>query len=60
MISKDSKIFLAGHKGHLGLAIYKKLIEKGYKKIITEEKKRLDLLDQSKVFKFLKKKIDQI
>ena len=49
------KIFLAGHKGLVGSAIYRKLIEKKYKKIITIDKKKLNLLDQSKVFKFLKK-----
>lgn len=55
MINKNAKIFLAGHKGHLGSAIYKKLIKKGFKKIITVNKKKLNLLDQKKVFSFLKK-----
>ena len=49
-----AKIFLAGHKGHLGSAIYKKLKKKGFKKIITIDKKKLNLLDQKKVFSFLK------
>ena len=55
MISKNSKIFLAGHKGLVGSAIYKLLIRKGYKKIKTVNKKKLDLLNQNKVFNFLKK-----
>ena len=50
------KIFLAGHKGLVGSAIYRKLIEKKYKNIITVDKKKLDLLDQNSVFKFIKKK----
>ena len=54
MISKNSKIFLAGHKGMIGSAIYKKL-KKKYKRIITIDKKKLDLRDQAKVFNFLKK-----
>ncbi len=54
MINKNAKIFLAGHKGHLGSAIYKKLKKKGFKKIITIDKKKLNLLDQKKVFSFLK------
>jgi len=54
MINKNAKIFLAGHKGHLGSAIYKKLKKKGFKKIITIDKKKLNLLDQKKVFYFLK------
>ena len=39
MISKSSKIFIAGHNGMVGSAIYKKLLNKGYKKIITASKK---------------------
>ena len=50
------KIFLAGHKGLIGSAIHRKLIQKNYKNIITIDKKKLNLLDQSKVLKFLKKK----
>ena len=49
------KIFLAGHKGLVGSAILRKLIKKKYKKIITVDRKKLDLLDQKKVFNFLKK-----
>ena len=56
MINKNSKIFLAGHNGHLGSAIKRKLIEKGFKNIIIQNKKKLNLLNQSQVFKFLKKK----
>ena len=37
MIEKNSKIFLAGHKGHVGSAILKKLKIKGFKKIITAD-----------------------
>jgi GDP-L-fucose synthase len=54
MILKNSRIFLAGHKGMIGSAIYKKLKDK-YKNVITIDKKKLDLRDQSKVFNFLKK-----
>ena len=50
------KIFLAGHKGLVGSAIYRKLIQKNYKNIITIDKKKLNLLDQDKVLKFFKKK----
>ena len=55
-VNKKSKIFIAGHNGMVGSAIKKKLNEKGYKKIITIEKKKLDLINQKKVFDFLKKK----
>ena len=55
-LNKVSKIFLAGHKGMVGSAIFKKLREKGYKNIIIKNKKELNLLDQSKTVRFLKKK----
>ena len=50
------KIFLAGHKGLVGSAILKKLKQKGYKKIITINKSKLNLLNQNSVNNFLKKK----
>ena len=56
MINKNSKIYVAGHKGLVGSAIIRKLKEKGYKKIITKNKKDLDLTNQLQVSKFIKKK----
>ena len=53
---KNKKIFLAGHNGHVGTAILKKLKYLGYKKIIIADRKKLDLTNQSQVFNFLKKK----
>ena len=50
------KIFVAGHNGLVGSAIVKKLKSKGYKDILTVERKKLDLLDQKAVFNYLKKK----
>ena len=55
MINFKSKIYVAGHKGLVGSAILRKLVEKGYKNIIFEERSKLDLTDQLKVLKFLKK-----
>ena len=56
MIKYNSKIFIAGHKGLVGSAIFRKLREKGYKKLIIADRKKLDLTDQAKVIKFLKSK----
>ena len=53
-------IFLAGHKGLVGSAILRKLKKKKYKKIITIDRKNLDLLDQKSVLNFLKKKKPKI
>ena len=55
MINKKSKIYVAGHKGLVGSAIIRKLKQKGYKNLITVDKKKLDLTNQSKVFNFIKK-----
>jgi len=56
MSKKNVKIFLTGHKGLVGSSIFRVLKKRGYKNIITIDKKKLNLLDQSKVFKFLKRK----
>ncbi len=55
MINKNSKIFVAGHNGLVGSAIVRKLLENKYKKVIFEEKKKLNLLNQKKVENFFKK-----
>jgi len=55
-MNKNSNIFLAGHKGLVGSAILRLLNNRGYKNIIIASKNQLDLLNQSKTFKFLKKK----
>jgi GDP-L-fucose synthase len=54
-VKKNDKIFLAGHRGLVGSAVLRKLKELNYSKIITVEKKNLDLLNQKKVFNFIKK-----
>ena len=56
MIDLKAKIYVAGHKGLVGSAILRKLNKRGYKKIITENKSKLDLTNQSKVYDFIKKK----
>ena len=54
-LTKKTKIFLAGHKGMVGSAILKKLKDNGYKNIITRTREQLDLLNQNKTNKFLKR-----
>ena len=45
-INKFSKIYVAGHTGLVGSAIVSKLISYGYRKIITADRKKLNLLNQ--------------
>ena len=55
MLTKNSKIFIAGHNGLVGNAIYDLLKKKGYKKIITANRNKLDLTDKKKVSNFFEK-----
>ena len=54
MISKQSKIYIAGHNGMVGSAIWRQLEEKGYQNLIGKSSKELDLRDQYAVMNFLK------
>jgi GDP-L-fucose synthase len=54
-MNKDSKIYVAGHKGMVGSAIVRKLKELGYENIITAPKNKLNLLDQLEVENFFSK-----
>lgn len=51
-MKKDSKIFVAGHRGLVGSAIVRNLKENGYTNIITKTRQELNLLNQSDVFDF--------
>ncbi|TRZ53868.1 GDP-L-fucose synthase [bacterium] len=51
-MKKDSKIYIAGHKGLVGSAIVRLLEKKGYSNLILRTHKELDLLGQKAVAKF--------
>ena len=58
-MKKTDNIFVAGHNGLVGSSVLNLLIEKGYTKIITVDRKKLDLRDFKKVDSFFKnRKID--
>lgn len=52
MMKKDSKIYVAGHRGMVGSAIVRELQRQGYTNIITRTHKELDLISQPDVDKF--------
>ncbi len=52
MMEKDSKIYVAGHRGMVGSAIVRELLRQGYTNIITRTHKQLDLIDQKAVADF--------
>ncbi len=51
-MEKNSKIFVAGHKGMVGSAIVRQLKKEGYTNIITRTHQELDLCRQDAVEKF--------
>ena len=52
MLSKESKIYVAGHNGLVGSAIWNNLLQRGYTNLIGRSHKELDLTDQVAVRKF--------
>ena len=51
-MNKDSKIFVAGHRGLVGSSIVRVLNERGYSNILTRTRNELNLLNQKEVFDF--------
>lgn len=51
-MEKDSKIYVAGHRGMVGSAIVRELKRQGYNNIITRTHSQLDLINQQAVNKF--------
>lgn len=46
MLDKSAKIYVAGHQGLVGSAIWNNLISRGYKNLVGKTQKELDLTDQ--------------
>ena len=52
MLSKESKIYVAGHHGLVGSAIWRNLQQRGYANLVGRSHKELDLTDQYAVERF--------
>ena len=52
MLDKSSKIYVAGHNGLVGSAIWKNLLQRGYTNLVGRSHKELDLTDQVAVKQF--------
>jgi GDP-L-fucose synthase len=52
MIDKNAKIYIAGHNGMVGSAIWRALVTKGYNNLIGASSKELDLRNQKAVQEF--------
>lgn len=51
-MKKDSKIFVAGHRGLVGSSIVRNLKDNGYTNIVTKTRQQLNLLNQEDVLDF--------
>ncbi|MCF2553549.1 NAD-dependent epimerase/dehydratase family protein, partial [Bacteroides caecigallinarum] len=51
-MQKNSKIYVAGHRGMVGSAIVRELQKQGYTNIVTRTHKELDLTRQEQVERF--------
>ena len=52
MLDKNSKIYVAGHRGLVGSAIWNNLFQRGYTNLVGRTHKELDLLDGAAVKAF--------
>jgi len=54
-MNKNSKIYIAGHKGMVGSAILRELKSQGYSNFVLKTRKELDLTSQEQVNNFFEK-----
>jgi GDP-L-fucose synthase len=56
MLDKAEKIFIAGHRGMVGSALLRRFESEGFANLLTRDKSKLDLRDQTAVAKFFAEK----
>jgi len=60
VITKNTKIYIAGHKGMVGSAVWRALESKGYSNLIGKTSKELDLTNQQEVLNFYNKEQPEV
>jgi GDP-L-fucose synthase len=60
MIKKNTKIYIAGHRGMVGSAVWRALENKGYTNLVGKTSKELDLRNQTAVLDFYKKEKPEV
>jgi GDP-L-fucose synthase len=58
-MNKDSRIYIAGHRGMVGSAIYRKLQQEGHQNLLVRTSKEMDLRNQDEVAEFFEKEKPQ-
>lgn len=51
-LTRDSKVYVAGHRGLVGSAIWRELESQGYRRLIGKSRTELDLLNSERVAQF--------
>ena len=59
-LKKTSKIYIAGHQGMVGSAVWRALASKGYRNLIGKTSKELDLRNQQAVINFYNKEQPEV
>ena len=59
-IDRSARVFVAGHRGMVGSAIVRRLIEAGFSDIVTRSSKELDLRDRTSVFAFFEQERPEV
>ena len=54
LLERDAKVFVAGHRGLVGSAIWRKLEKSGFTNLVGRTSVELDLKDRAAVFEFMK------
>ena len=60
MVNKETNIYIAGHQGMVGSAVWRALASKGYSNLIGKTSTELDLRNQQAVINFYKKEQPEI
>jgi len=60
MLKKDTKIYIAGHRGMVGSAVWRALDNKGYTNLLGKTSTELDLRNQQAVADFYKKEQPEV
>lgn len=59
-IDRSLRVFVAGHRGMVGSAIVRRLIEAGFSDIVTRSSKELDLRDRASAFAFFEQERPEV